>query len=115
MKYTVIYKDNGDVLAVVSERSDIKNIKVDTFDIPDNHIIDSIDVSGKAHTAVTHATPMADFAKMKEELEATNKRLEEMNNKRSAEVEEVRKAILANSTMIASISPDTVEDDEDAN
>lgn len=115
MKYTVIYRDNGDVLAVVSEQSDIKNIKIDTFEIPDNHIIDSIDVSGKAHTAVIHATQMADFAKMKEELEATNKRLEEMNNKRNAEVEEVRKAILANSTMIASISPDTVEDDEDAN
>lgn len=115
MKYTVIYKDTGDVLAVVSEQPDIKSIKINTFDIPDNHIIDSIDVSGKEHTAVTHATPMADMAKLQAELEATNKRLEEMNNKRSAEVEEVRKAILANSTMIASISPDTVEDDEGAN
>lgn len=115
MKYTVVYRDNGDVLAVISEQSDIKNIKIDTFEIPDNHIIDRIDTSKAEHTAVTHATPMADFAKMKEELEATNKRLEEMNNKRNAEVEEVRKAILANSTMIASISPDTVEDDEDAN
>lgn len=56
MKYTVIYKDTGDVLAVVSEQSDIKNIKIDTFEIPDNHIIDSIDVSKKEHTAVTHAT-----------------------------------------------------------
>ena len=112
MKYTVIYKNTGDVLAVVSEQSDTKSIKIDTFEIPDNHIIDSIDVSKKEHTAVTHATPMA---KLQAELEATNKRLEEMNNKRSAEVEEVRKAILANSTMIASISPDTVEDDEGAN
>ena len=56
MKYTVIYRDNGDVLAVVSEQSDIKNIKIDTFEIPDNHIIDSIDTSKKEHTAVTHAT-----------------------------------------------------------
>ena len=115
MKYTVIYKDTGDVLAVVSEQSDIKSINIGTFEIPDNHIIDSIDVSGKEHAAVTHATPMADMAKLQAELEATNKRLEEMNSKRSAEVEEVRKAILANSTMIASISPDTVEDDEGAN
>ena len=115
MKYTVIYRDNGNVLAVVSEQSDIKSIKIGTFEIPDNHIIDSIDVSGKEHAAVTHVTPMVDMAKLQAELEATNKRLEEMNNKRSAEVEEVRKAILANSTMIASISPDTVEDDEGAN
>lgn len=56
MKYTVIYRDNGDVLAVVSEQSDIKNIKIDTFEIPDNHIIDSIDTSKKEHTVVTHAT-----------------------------------------------------------
>ena len=58
MKYTVIYKDTGDVLAVISEQPDIKNIKIDTFDIPDGNIIDSIDVSGKEHTAVTHATPI---------------------------------------------------------
>lgn len=115
MKYTVLYTSNGDVLAVVSEQSDLKSLKIGTFEVPDGHIIDSIDVSGKEHTAVTHATPMADMAKLQAELEATNKRLEEMNSKRSAEVEEVRKAILANSTMIASISPDTMEDDEDAN
>ena len=58
MKYTVVYKNNGDVLAVISEQSDIKNIKIDTFEIPDNHIIDSIDVSGKAHTVVSHSTVM---------------------------------------------------------
>lgn len=58
MKYTVIYKDSGDVLAVIPEQSDIKNIKIDTFEIPDNHIIDSIDVSGKAHTVVSHSTRM---------------------------------------------------------
>lgn len=110
MKYTVIYKDTGDVLAVVSEQSDIKNIKIDTFDIPDNHIIDSIDVSNKEHTAVTHATPMA---KLHEELEATNKRLEELNRKRSEETEEMRKAILANATMMAGmIQPEEGEEDE---
>lgn len=58
MKYTVIYRDNGDVLAVISEQSDIKNIKIDTFEIPDNHIIDNIDTSKTEHTAVTHATGM---------------------------------------------------------
>lgn len=115
MRYTVFYSTDGTVISIVAEQFDIKNIKIGTFEIPDNHIIDSIDVSGKEHTAVTHATPMADMDKLRAELEATNKRLEEMNNKRSAEVEEVRKAILANSTMIASISPDTVEDDEAAN
>ena len=115
MRYTVFYSTDGTVISIVAEQFDIKNIKIGTFEIPDNHIIDSIDVSGKEHTAVTHATPMADMDKLRAELEATNKRLEEMNNKRSAEVEEVRKAILANSTMIESIAPDTVEDDEAPN
>lgn len=105
MKYTVVYKSNGDVLAVISEQSDIKNIKIDTFEIPDNHIVDSIDTSKKEHTAVTHATPMADMAKLQEELEATNKRLEELNRKRSEETEEMRKAILANATLMATIAP----------
>lgn len=113
MKYTVIYKDTGDVLAVISEQPDIKNIKIDTFDIPDGNIIDSIDVSGKEHTAVTHATPMADMAKLQAELEATNKRLEELNRKRSEETEEMRKAILANATMMATLAPpEEGEEDE---
>ena len=113
MKYTVIYRDNGDVLAVISEQPDIKSIKIDTFEIPDGNIIDSIDVSKKEHAAVSHATPMADFAKMKEELEATNKRLEELNRKRSEETEEMRKAILANATLMATIAPTEVgEEDE---
>lgn len=34
MKYTVVYRDNGDVLAVIPEQSDIKNIKIDTFEVP---------------------------------------------------------------------------------
>lgn len=112
MKYTVIYKDSGDVLAVVSEQPDIKGIKIGTFEIPDSHIIDSIDTSKKEHTAVSHATPMADFTKMKEELEATNKRLEELNRKRSEETEEMRKAILANATLMATIAP-PAEGEED--
>ena len=105
MKYTVVYKNNGDVLAVIPEQSDIKNIKIDTFEIPDNHIIDSIDVSKKEHVAVSHATPMADMAKLQEELEATNKRLEELNHKRSEETAEMRADILASATMIAAIAP----------
>jgi len=105
MKYTVIYRDNGDVLAVVSEQSDLKALKLGTFEVPDGHIIDSIDVSKKEHTAVSHATPMADMAKLHEELEATNKRLEELNRKRSEETAEMRAAILASATMIAAIAP----------
>ena len=113
MKYTVLYTSNGDILAVVSEQSDLKSLKIGTFEVSDGHIIDSIDVSGKEHTAVTHATPMADMAKIQAELEATNKRLEEMNSKRSEETEEMRKAILANATLMATIAPTEVgEEDE---
>lgn len=105
MKYTVLYRPNGDVLAVVSEQSDLKALKIGTFEVPDGHIIDSIDVSKKEHVAVSHATPMADMAKLQEELEATNKRLEESNRKRSEETAEMRAAILASATMIATIAP----------
>ena len=75
MKYTVLYTSSGNILAVVSEQSDLKSLKIGTFEVPDGNIIDSIDVSGKEHAAVTHATPMADMAKLQAELEATNKRL----------------------------------------
>lgn len=105
MKYTVIYKDTGDVLAVISEQPDIKSIKIDTFEIPDGDIIDSIDVSKKEHVAVSHATPMGDFAKLREEIEATNRHLDELNQKRSEETAEMRAAILASATMIAAIAP----------
>ena len=105
MKYTVMYKDNGDVLAVVSEQPDIKSIKIDTFEIPDGNIIDSIDVTGIEHAAVSHATPMGDFAKLREEIEATNRHLDELNQKRSEETAEMRAAILASATMIATIAP----------
>ena len=102
MKYTVLYRSNGDILAVVSEQSVLESLKIGTFEVPGNHIIDSIDVSNKEHTAVTHATPMA---KLQEELEATNKRIEELNHKRSEETAEMRAAILASATMIAAIAP----------
>ena len=70
MKYTVIYRDSGDVLAVISEQSDIKSIKIDTFEIPDNHIIDNIDVSKKEHTAVTHATGMVSAEELEKQAKA---------------------------------------------
>lgn len=113
MRYTVFYSTDGTVISIVAEQFDIKNIKIGTFEIPDGNIIDSIDVSKKEHAAVSHATPMGDMAKMKEELEATNKRLEELNRKRSEETEEMRKAILANATLMATIAPTEVgEEDE---
>ena len=113
MKCTVLYTSSGDILAVVSEQSDLKALKIGTFEVPDGHILDSIDVSKKEHVAVSHATPMADMAKLQEELEATNKRLEELNRKRSEETEEMRKAILANATMMAGmIRPEEGEEDE---
>lgn len=105
MKYTVFYKPDGTVISIASEQADIEDIKIATFEIPDGHIIDNIDVSKKEHTAVSHATPMADMAKLQEELEATNKRLEELNHKRSEETAEMRAAILASATMIAAIAP----------
>lgn len=70
MKYTVIYKDTGDVLAVIPEQSDIKNIKIDTFEIPDNHIIDSIDTSKKEHTAISHATGMVSADEFEKQAKA---------------------------------------------
>ena len=70
MKYTVIYRDSGDVLAVISEQSDIKSIKIGTFEIPDNHIIDSIDVSGKEPTVVSHATGMISAEELEKQAKA---------------------------------------------
>ena len=113
MKYTVLYTSNGDILAVVSEQSDLKALEIGTFEVPDGHIIDSIDVSKKEHVAVSHATPMGDFAKLQEEIESTKKHLEELNRKRSEETEEMRKAILANATLMATLAPpEEGEEDE---
>lgn len=113
MKYTVLYTLNGDILAIVSEQSDLKSLKIGTFEVPDGHIIDSIDVSKKEHVAVSHTTPMADMAKLQEELEATNKRFEESNRKRSEETAEMRAAILASATIIAAIAPSSGINEEE--
>ena len=114
MKYTILYTSNGDILAVVSEQSDLKSLKIGTFEVPDNHIVDNIDVSKKEHTAVSHATPMTDITKLMAEVEATKQHLEELNRKRSEETEEMRKAILANATMMATLAPPE-EGEEDEN
>ena len=105
MKYTVFYKPDGAVVAIVPEQANLEEIKIGTFEVPDGHIIDSIDTSKAEHTAVSHATPMGDFAKLREEIEATNRHLEELNRKRSEETAEMRAAILASATMIAAITP----------
>lgn len=105
MKYTVFYKHDGTVVSIASEQANLEEIKIGTFEIPDGNIIDSIDVSKKEHAAVSHATPMGDFAKLREEIEATNRHLDELNQKRSEETAEMRAAILASATMIAAIAP----------
>lgn len=105
MKYTVFYKPDGTVVSIASEQASLEEIKIGTFEVPDGHIIDSIDVSKKEHAAVSHATPMGDFAKLREEIEATNRHLDELNHKRSEETAEMRAAILASATMIAAIAP----------
>nr|WP_298054337.1 hypothetical protein [uncultured Lachnoanaerobaculum sp.] len=64
MKYTVFYRLDGSVISVASEQADIENIKIGTFEVPDGNVIDSIDVSKKEHTAVSHATPMTDAAEL---------------------------------------------------
>lgn len=102
MKYTVLYRPNGDVLAVMSEQTDLESLKIGTFEVPDGHIIDSIDTSKEEHTAVSHDTGMGGLSKLKEELEATKQHLDELNRKRSEETEELRAAILATATMLAS-------------
>ena len=113
MKHTVLYTPSGDILAVVSEQSDLESLKLGTFEVPDGHIIDSIDVSKREHEAVSHATPMGDFAKLREEIEATNRHLDELNRKRSEETAEMRAAILASATMIAAIAPPSGTNEEE--
>ena len=70
VKYTVIYNNAGDVLSVISEQSDIKNIKIATFEIPDGHIIDSVDVSKKEHIAISHATGMISAEELEKQAKA---------------------------------------------
>ena len=62
MKYTVFYKPDGTVVSIASEQASLEEIKIGTFEVPDGHIIDSIDTSKAEHTAVSHATPMTDAA-----------------------------------------------------
>ena len=81
MKYTVFYKPDGTLVSVVSEQTDIDNIKVGTFEVPDGNVIDSIDISGREPAAISHATPMGDMSKIHGELEAINKRIEDINHK----------------------------------
>lgn len=64
VKYTVFYKPDGSVVSVVLEQADIESIKAGTFEVPDGNIIDSVDVSKKEHTAVSHPTPMASLAEL---------------------------------------------------
>ena len=113
MKYTVLYTSSGDILAIASEQSDLKALKLGTFEVAEGEALDRIDVSGKEHTAVSHATPMGDFAKLREEIEATNRHLEELNQKRSEETAEMRAAILASATMIAAIAPSSGINEEE--
>lgn len=72
MKYTVFYKPDGTVVSIASEQANLEEIKIGTFEVPDGHIIDSIDTNKTEHTAVSHATPMTDAA----ELAAVKKQAE---------------------------------------
>ena len=84
MKFTVIYKPNGDVVSVVSEQLDLDSLKIGTFEVPDGNVIDSIDTSKKEHTAVSHATPMTTAAEL-----AAVKKQAELNSAGIAELTDV--------------------------
>lgn len=77
MRYTVFYKPDGTLVSVVSEQTDVDNIKAGVFEVPDGNVIDSIDTSKEKHEAVSHATPMTSSAeltalKKQTELNATS-------------------------------------------
>ena len=83
MKYTVFYKTDGMVVSIASEQTDTESIKVGTFEVPDGHIIDSIDTSKAEHTAVSHATPMtssAELAAVKKQAELNAASLAELTD-----------------------------------
>lgn len=84
MKFTVIYKPNGDVVSVVSEQLDLDSLKIGTFEVPDGNVIDSIDTSKKEHVAVSHATPMTNAAEL-----AAVKKQAELNSAGLAELTDV--------------------------
>ena len=71
MKNTVFYKSDGTVLSVVSDVGDLTDIKIANFEVEDNYVVDSIDVSDvNHHKVVTHITPMATATKIEKQEEA---------------------------------------------
>lgn len=70
MKYTVFYKPDGTVVSIASEQASLEEIKIGTFEVPDGHIIDSIDVSGKEPTVVSHATGMISAEELEKQAKA---------------------------------------------
>lgn len=70
MRNTIFYKSDGTVLAVISELGDLKDIKIDNFEVEDNYVVDKIDVSKEKHEVVAHVTPMATASKVEKQGEA---------------------------------------------
>ena len=70
MRNTIFYKSDGTVLAVISELSDLKDIKIDNFEVEDGYVVDSIDVSKEKYEVVAHVTPMATASKVEKQGEA---------------------------------------------
>lgn len=70
MRNTIFYKSDGTVLAVISELSDLKDIKIDNFEVEDGYVVDSIDVSKEKHEVVAYVTPMATASKVEKQGEA---------------------------------------------
>ena len=68
----------------MSEQSDLENLKIGTFEVPDGNVIDSIDTSKKEHVAVSHATPMTNAAEL-----AAVKKQAELNSAGLAELTDV--------------------------
>lgn len=70
MKSTIFYKSDGTVLAVIPELNDLKDIKIDNFEVEDNYVVDGIDVSKEKHEVIAHITPMATASKVEKQGEA---------------------------------------------
>lgn len=70
MRNTIFYKSDGTVLAVISELSDLKDIKIDNFEVEDGYVVDSIDVGKEKHEVIAHMTPMATASKVEKQGEA---------------------------------------------
>lgn len=70
MRNTIFYKSDGTVLAVISELSDLKDIKIDNFEVEDGYVVDSIDVGKEKHEVIAHMTPMATASKVEKQEEA---------------------------------------------